>query len=715
MKIRKRDGEKVNYSEKKIINAIEKAMKETVKGVDTRLAESIASGITSRLKIDMDVESIQDMVEDGLMSSKRKDVARKYIKYRQARTDARENYSSFMKMYDSIIKTDDADIMQENANVDGESPMGQMGKIGYESAKIFATKRMMRPEVKEAYLNNYIHIHDLDFMPTGTTTCCQIPQGKLLKNGFNTGHGYMRPPQSIESASSLSAIILQANQNMQHGGQAFPNFDYDLAPYVTKTFDTHVGELIEDLKELNVDIASIDSEQIEDVAWRKTKKSTYQAMEAFVHNMNSMNSRSAGQVPFTSINYGTDTSKEGRLITESVLRATEAGLGNGETPIFPIQIMKVKEGVNFNKQDPNHDLLELACRVTSKRLFPNFAFLDAPFNAEKYVKGNPDSEIAYMGCRTRVLANINGEETVTGRGNLSFSTINLVKIALESNGNIELFYEKLKHYIEITKTQLLDRYDLQCKKQAKNFKFLMGQGVWRDSENLSREDNLKEVLKHGTISVGFIGLAEALKSLTGKHHGECQKSLELGQEIISFMRDVMDEYVDEYKLNFSLLATPAEGTAGKFVPKDRETFGKIEGVTDRDYYTNSFHVPVYHNIKVADKIEIEGKFHGFCNAGHISYVEVDGNASKNPEAIMQIVEQMKESDIGYGSINHPVDRCPICGFGGIIGNECPECHVKEQDGVHFERIRRITGYLVGTMDRWNSAKKSEEKDRVKHG
>lgn len=438
-------------------------------------------------------------------------------------------------------------------------------------------------------------------------------------------------------------------------------------------------------------------------------------MEGFVHNMNSMNSRSAGQVPFTSVNYGTDTSREGRLITQSILKATESGLGKGETPIFPIQIFKVKEGVNYNEGDPNYDLLELACSVTSKRLFPNFAFLDAPYNLEKYVEGEPESEVAYMGCRTRVLANVNGREVVEGRGNLSFTTINLVKIALLADRSYYKFYQLLDNELRVAKDQLIDRYKFQCSKQAKHFKFLMGQGVWMDSEKLARENTLHDVLKHGSLSVGFIGLAEALKALTGKHHGEDMDSHIMGLQIVGYMREKMDEYVDTYKLNFTLLATPAEGTAGKFVKKDRVEFGNIEGVTDRDYYTNSFHVPVYYNIGVSDKIGLEGEYHKYCNAGHITYVELDGNASQNPEAIMQIVRTMKESHIGYGSINHPVDRCPICGFGGIIGNECPECHVKEQDGVEFERIRRITGYLVGTMDRWNSAKKSEEKDRVKHG
>ncbi len=707
MQIVKRDGRKVEFDKQRIINAIEKAMKETEIGIDSTLSNKIAINIKKSIKPEATVEEISDIVEKKLMASSRKDVAKKFIIYRNNRNEIRENKSVFMKMYDSIIKADNQDLMQENANVDGESPMGQMGKIGYESARIFATKKMTTPEIRKAIENNYIHPHDWDFMPTGTTTCTQIPLGKLLEKGFNTGHGYMRTPQSIGSATALAAIILQANQNQQHGGQAFPMFDYDLSLYVNKSYEKH----IKDLQELPLNISD---KEIEKIAWNKTKRDTYQAMEAFVHNMNSMNSRSAGQVPFTSINYGTDTSKEGRLIIESILKATEAGLGHGETPIFPIQIFKIKDGINYNENDPNYDLFKLACQVTSKRLFPNFSFIDASYNLEKYIKTDPETEVAYMGCRTRVLANVNGKEGVVSRGNLSFTTINLVKIALESNKDITKFYNKLDKYVEIAKKQLLDRYNFQCNKRARNFKFMIGQGLWVDSEKLKPNDTLHNVLKHGTLSIGFIGLAEALKALAGNHHGESQESLRLGYEIISFMREKINEYTKEYNLNFTLLATPAESLSGKFVKKDKIEFGEIKGVTDREYYTNSFHIPVYYNIKIIDKIEKEAPFHELCNAGHITYVEIDGNARENPEAIMQIIRIMKENNIGYGSINHPIDRCPICGFGGIIGNECPECHVKEQDGIKFERIRRITGYLVGTLDRWNSAKQAEERDRVKH-
>ena len=707
MNVIKRDGRIAEFNLEKIINAVKKAMSKTELGIDEGLCHKIADSVFKLENKQLTVEEIQDIVEKKLMSTSRKDVAKEFILYRNKRTEIRENSSRLMKLYEDILKIDNQDLLQENANVDGESPMGQMGKIGYESARIFSMEKLTTPKIREAIKNNYIYPHDYDFMLTGTTTCTQIPLGKMLANGFNTGHGFIRPPKSIVSAASLAAIILQANQNMQHGGQSLPCFDYDLAPYVKLTYGKHIDEL--DKLPLNMT-----DEEIINYAWKKTERDTYQAMEAFIHNMNSMNSRSAGQVPFTSINYGTDTSKEGRLIIKSILLATESGMGKHETPIFPIQIFKVKEDINYNVNDPNYDLFELACKITSKRLFPNFSFLDAPFNLKYYNPNKPETEIAYMGCRTRVLANVNGEEVVTGRGNISFTTLNLVKFALESNKDINKFYSLLDKYINIAVEQLLERFNFQCSKKARNFKFLMSQGVWMDSENLDADDTLRDVLKHGTLSMGFIGLAECLKALTGYHHGENEESLNLAYDIIRFMRTKMDAAVEEHSLNFSLLATPAEGLSGKFIRKDKELFGEIEGVTNKEYYTNSYHIPVYYKIKAIDKIRKEAPFHEMCNAGHITYIELDGNARENVEAIMHLVKVMKNENIGYGSINHPVDRCPLCGFGGIIGNECPECHAKEQDGVRFERIRRITGYLVGTLDRWNTAKQAEEKDRVKH-
>ncbi len=709
MQIKKRDGRIEDFDKNKIINAIIRAMKQ-VGNIETECARKIAESIENKSiksNVNLTVEDIQDLVEMKLMATKFKDVAKAYILYRNKRTEIRENSSMLMKLYEDILHTDNRDLMQENANVDGESPMGQMGKIGYESAKFFATEKLTQPHIKDAIKNNYIHAHDWDFMFTGTTTCSHLPLNKLLNNGFNTGHGYIRSPKSIGTACSLSAIILQANQNMQHGGQSFACFDYDLAPYVTKTYQKH-------LKELNQLPLDMTEKEIEDYAWQKTEKDTFQAMEGFVHNMNSMNSRSAGQVPFTSINYGTDTSKEGRLITKSVLLATESGMGNHETPIFPIQIFKVKEGINYNPEDPNYDLFKLACEVTSKRLFPNFGFLDASFNLKYYKPNEPKTEVATMGCRTRVIANVNGEETPIGRGNLSFTTLNLPKIALESNKDINKFYSILDKYIDIAIEQLLERYEFQCRKKAKNFKFLMMQHVWMDSEKLKPDDTLEEVLKHGTLSLGFIGLAECLIALNNFHHGENEDSWQLGHDIIKFIRDKVDNATKQYQLNITLLATPAEGLSGKFINKDREKYGEIDNITNKEYYTNSFHIPVNYKIKAIDKIKKEAPFHELCNAGHITYIELDGNARENVDAIINLIKAMKENNIGYGSINHPIDRCPLCGFSGIIGTQCPECHAQEQNGVKFERIRRITGYLVGTLDRWNTAKLAEEKDRIKH-
>ncbi|MGM9986309.1 MAG: anaerobic ribonucleoside triphosphate reductase [Bacillaceae bacterium] len=613
-----------------------------------------------------------------------------------------KEYQLLLQSFHEIVQVDNQDLLQENANVDGRSPMGLLGKFGSESAKFYAREYLLDKEVVKAIDDNVVYPHDLDFYPTGTTTCSQIPLAKILKNGFNTGHGHMREPQDIKSAMALSSIILQANQNMQHGGQAFPMFDYDLAPYVTKTYIKNKKFL----KSLDV----LNEEQIESKAWEMTERDVYQACEAFIHNSNSMHSRGGGQVPFVSINYGTDTSKEGRILIKNILLATQAGLGNGETPIFPIQIFKVKKGTNFESSDPNYDLYQLALETTGKRLFPNFAFVDAPFNYQ-YYNGTPESEICYMGCRTRVMANIHGEENAIGRGNLSFTSINLVKIALTSS-TIREFFNKLDTYIDIVIKQLLDRFEFQAKKQARDFKFLYSQGVWKNGEKLADTDYVREIIKQGSLSAGFIGLAEALVALTGKHHGESAKSLQLGEQIVKHMRKRMDEATDIYKLNFSLIATPAEGLSGKFTAKDKKEFGIIEGVTDRNYYTNSFHVPVYYQIKAINKIKIEGRFHQYCNAGHITYVEIDGNASNNVKALDALVKAMAENNIGYGSINHPVDRCGNCDYTGYIDNECPKCGIKDEE--QFIRIRRITGYLVGDMTKWNSAKRSEEHERVKH-
>jgi ribonucleoside-triphosphate reductase len=610
---------------------------------------------------------------------------------------------SLITAFTDIVEVQNQDLLQENANVDGQTPMGQMGKFSSEASKFYAKQFLLRPEVVQAIEENYLHPHDLDFLPTGTTTCCQIPLGSILKGGFNTGHGHMREPNNISSAMALASIVFQSNQNMQHGGQSYPMFDFDLAPYVNKSFQSHLKRI------KSYPTSFSDEEQIEQ-AWEETDHDVFQACEAFVHNCNSMHSRGGGQVPFVSINYGTDTSREGRMIIKNILLATQAGLGKGETPIFPIQVFKMKKDINFDAQDPNYDLYQLALGTTAKRLFPNFSFLDSSFN-QPYLDGTPESEVAYMGCRTRVMSNIHGTENSIGRGNLSFTSINLVKIALKSR-SYETFMNQLDHYIDLGIQQLLDRYQFQIQKRAENFPFLYAQNVWKNGGHLAPEDTLEDVLKEGTLSIGFIGLAEALVALIGQHHGESDEAYQIGYQIIQHMRERMDQAAQQYQLNFTLIATPAEGLSGKFTKVDQKEFGKLEGITERSYYTNSFHIPVYYPIKAIDKIKKEGLFHALCNAGHISYIECDGDLSKNIKALDMLVKAMAESDMGYGSINHPVDRCKACGHTGIIDIECPIC--QNADESEIERIRRITGYLVGDKSKWNSAKFNEEKERVRH-
>jgi len=615
-------------------------------------------------------------------------------------THEQDQTGQLWRSFHDMLQAGSPDMLRENANVDGKSPMGLMSKFASESAKMYAVEHLLTPEAREAMLQNLIYPHDLDFYASGTTTCCQIPLGKLLRGGFNTGHGHMREPQDIKSAMALASIILQANQNQQHGGQAFPMFDADLAPYVRRTFEKKLRMLGE--------LPLRDDFDREREARRMTERDVYQACEAFIHNANSMHSRGGGQVPFISVNYGTDTSEWGRMLIKQLLLATQRGLGRGETPIFPIQIFKVKSGVNFQPEDPNYDLYKLALETTARRLFPNFAFLDSPFN-QAYDRGTRESEVCYMGCRTRVMGNVNGEENAIGRGNLSFTSINLVKLALLSAGPEE-FDRRLDEAMDVAVRQLHGRFSYQAGRQAGNFRFLYSQGVWRGGEHLQPDDRLGDVLKQGTLSVGFIGLAEALTALYGRHHGQSEEVQRQGLRIIRRMRERMDDETRDSGLNFTLIATPAEGLSGKFVKKDRETFGTIPGVTDRDYYTNSFHIPVYYAIKAADKIRLEAPYHELCNAGHITYVEVDGSVIHNVAALDKIVRCMAENRIGYGSINHPVDRCKTCGCSGIIDDRCPAC-----DGAQIERIRRITGYLVGDMDKWNSAKRAEEADRIKHG
>lgn len=713
------------------------------------------------------VENIQDIVEQVLMDNKLNIVAKNYILYRFQRTQAREAKTEFMQTLRDLTYVDSSEneTKRENANIDGNTAMGTMLKYGSEGAKYFYEICVLPKKQSKAHHNGDIHIHDLDFY-TLTTTCCQIDLLKLFKDGFSTGHGFLREPQSIRSYSALACIAIQSNQNDQHGGQSIPNFDYVMAEGLKKTFkQIYISNLfkaielvcpeislnINQVKDLFKDIScdldlsfsdkyisqerkvlsglDINSEKINLIqtfvhktVLKETEREVYQAMEALIHNLNTMHSRAGAQVPFSSINYGTDTSLEGRMVIKNLLLATEQGLGKHETAIFPIQIFKVKEGVNYNQGDKNYDLFKLACRVSAKRLFPNFAFIDAPFNIKYYRPNHPETEIVYMGCRTRVIGNLCGPEIVYGRGNLSFTSINLPRIALKimSKKNIsdkeklDLFFKDLESKLKLVTEQLRDRFEIQCNKKVKNFPFLMGQGVWIDSDKLKPDDKIKDVLKHGTLSVGFIGLAETLVALTGKHQGESPESQKLGLKIIKFMRDYLDKLSQKEKLNYSLLATPAEGLSGRFVRLDKKKFGIIKGVTDRDYYTNSFHVPVYYKISAYDKIRIEAPYHELTNAGHITYVELDGDSSNNLEAFEKIIRAMKESGIGYGSVNHPVDRDPVCGYNGIIENECPKCGRKETCDHKFERIRRITGYLVGTLDRFNDAKKSEEKERVKH-
>lgn len=615
-----------------------------------------------------------------------------------------QSVEELLSSFNEIVHLTNPELVNENANLNASTPMGQMGKFASESARFFARENLLSEEVKKAIEANLLYPHDLDFMPTGTTTCCQIPLGQMLTKGFDTGHGSMRPPKDISSAMALASIILQANQNMQHGGQSFPMFDADLAPFVRKTYEKHV-------KRLEAYPSDWSKETIEQIAWEETENTVYQACEAFVHNCNSMHSRGGGQVPFVSVNYGTDTTKEGRMLIKNLLLATKAGLGNGETPIFPIQIFKVKEGVNFNENDPNYDLYLLALETTAERLFPNFSFIDSPFN-KQYYDGTHESEVAYMGCRTRVMGNRHGVENSIGRGNLSFTSINLVKLALLSN-TLEDFYRRLDDMCDLAIVQLYERYLYQAAKQVRHFPFLYTQGVWKGAEELNEDDQLKEILKQGSLAFGFIGLAECVKALTGFHHGESEESYELALDIIRFMREKADKAAETYDLNYSLIATPAEGLSGKFVKKDRLEFGSIKDITDREYYTNSFHIPVHFPIKSLDKIRKEAPFHAYCNGGHITYVEIDGDPKNNLKALDQIIRAMAHYKIGYGSINHPVDRCLKCNYKGYIQDTCPHCGNENEEDI--ERIRRITGYLVGDMSKWNPAKRAEERNRVKHG
>lgn len=752
----KRNGKKVSFDGTKVAVAIKKGFdsiiydsegekrdnytEKDMQKVYQEVIKEIEHDYKDKDKIK--IEEIQDLIENALKKKGYNDVYESFSEYRERRTASREAFMDDKKTH-KFLKTleglglksaSEDDTKRENANVDGDTAMGTMLQYGSTVSKEFAKAYLMKKKFADAHDDGYIHIHDMDFLPMGTTTCLQIDLGKLFKNGFSTGHGHVREPNDIISYSALAAIAIQSNQNDQHGGQSIPLFDYYLAPGVVKTFKKQFKTTLIDLldyadftdlvamKSIEAEIKNIktldvsldtfekfykDNESLKRIfkmslekAMKKTDKVTYQAMEAFVHNLNTMHSRAGAQVPFSSINFGTDTSKEGRMVTKNYLLAVDAGLGRSETPIFPISIFKVKEGVNYNPEDPNYDLLKLSCKVSAKRLFPNFEFIDAPYNLQYYVPGRPETEVATMGCRTRVMGNVvDPEKAITpGRGNLSFTSINLPRLGIKhgivgkearNKADMKGFYEELDELMDLCKDQLLERFEVQCNKHVYNFPFLLGQGNWIDSEKLKPTDKLKRILKHGTLSIGFIGLAECLKALIGEHHGESERAQKLGLEIIGHMRKKCDEYSENYKLNFTCLATPAEGLSGRFIRIDQAIYGKIKGVTDREYYTNSFHVPVYYNISISKKIKTEAPYHALTNAGHISYIELDGDPGENLDAFESIVRLMKESGIGYGAINHPVDRDPICGYVGVIKDVCPGCGRREGQPVSIDVIKEM--------------------------
>ena len=747
----KRNGKKTNFDGSKIAVAIKKGFdsvntdeekkynEKDIQKVYQKVIKRIDKEYVSKNIDKIKIEEIQDLIEDELKKCGYEDVYESFSEYRERRAASRLAFADEKKMHKflksleglGLKSASEENAKRENANIDGNSAMGTMLQYGSTVSKEFAKAYLMKKKFAEAHDAGDIHIHDMDFLAMGTTTCMQIDLNKLFKNGFSTGHGHLRPPKDIMSYGALAAIAIQSNQNDQHGGQSIPAFDYYLAPGVLMTFKKQfkqsvyelldfsdfisfvnmdrVAKEIDKLTSIEFDLSIFEGiykesrevkrifEKAYDIALAKTDRTTYQAMEAFVHNLNTMHSRAGAQVPFSSINFGTDTSPEGRMVIKNYLLSVDAGLGKGETPIFPISIFKVKEGVNYNKEDPNYDLFRLSCKVSAKRLFPNFSFIDSPFNKQYYKEGDFTTEVGYMGCRTRVLANVaDPNKAVTpGRGNLSFTTINLPRLGIKhgiiTNEKTDLkgFFDELEELMDMVKDQLLERFEIQCSKKMYNFPFLLGQGVWLDSEKLKPNDRLRKILKHGTLSIGFIGLAECLKALIGKHHGESEEAQKLGLKIIKFMRDKCDQYAKEYNLNFTCLATPAEGLSGRFTNIDKAIYGRIKGVTDREYYTNSFHVPVYYNISVIDKIKKEAPYHAFTNAGHISYIELDGDAVNNIDAFEQIIRLMKENNMGYAAINHPVDRDPVCGYVGVIGDICPGCGRHSGEGVSIEKINSI--------------------------
>ena len=749
----KRNGKKVDFDTTKISLAIKKGFdsvneqdeetgkykydEKDIKKVHDDVIKTIEKNYTDKIKI----EEIQDLIEQSLAKKGYEEVHNSFAEYRERRSQSREMFvddkrlHKFLKTIEGLgLKSaSEDDTKRENANVDGDTAMGTMLQYGSTVSKEFAKAYLIKKKFSDAHDNGDIHIHDMDFLPMGTTTCMQIELDRLFKKGFSTGHGYLRPPKDISSFGALAAIAIQANQNDQHGGQSIPAFDFFMAPGVLMTFKKQFKQQVSDfldlqglLSHISMDRIAREIDKLESInfsieifapiykesdelkrlfekayekAYAKTDRITFQAMEAFIHNLNTMHSRAGAQVPFSSINFGTDISPEGRMVSLNFLKATDEGLGKGETPIFPVSILKVKEGINFNPEDPNYDIFRLSCEVSSKRLFPNFSFLDAPFNLQFYKPGDYRSEVGYMGCRTRVMSDITdpNNQTTGGRGNLSFTSINLPRIAIKhgiclkerDKADMEGFYKELEEVMELVRDQLLERFEIQCNKRCYNFPFLIQQGVWTDGEKLKPTDRMRKILKHGSLTLGFIGLAETLKALIGEHHGESKKAQKLGLEIIKFMSDKISGFSKDYNLNFALIATPAEGLSGRFVNIDKAVYGKIKGVTDRSYYTNSFHVPVYYNTSIKHKLETEAPYHALTNGGHISYIEFDGNTAMNVDAFEKVVRLMKESGIGYGAINHPVDRDPVCGYVGVIGDVCPGCGRKEFDSVPLEEVRNF--------------------------
>lgn len=743
----KRSGQRVSFNDAKIALAVKKGFDSVYEEYDEKNVYKVKEKVLDQIRKEykdrktIGVEDVSDVIEEVLKKLKYNEVYESFKNYRERRDASREAFvvkqqHKFVKAIESLgLKSaGEENAKRENANVDGDGPMGTMLHFGSTVSREFAKAYLMDTKYSRAHDEGAIHIHDLDFWAMGTTTCMQIDLNKLFKNGFSTGHGYLRTPNSIGSYSALAAIAIQANQNEQHGGQSIPAFDYYMAPGVLKTFKKEfkqaiynylefegfkelinfnkVTDIIDKLDSIEIDLGLFDEfiskstrlreifESAYENAMKRTDRATYQAMEAFIHNLNTMHSRAGAQVPFSSINFGTDTSPEGRMVIKNYLLATESGLGHGETPIFPISIFKVKEGINYFKEDKNYDLFRLACRVSAKRLFPNFSFIDAPYNKKYYVEGDYNTEVGYMGCRTRVLANVCGPSVTPGRGNLSFTSINLPRLGIKhgialgerDKADMKAFYKELDETMDLVKGQLLQRFECQCSKSRANFKFLLGSGVWLNSEKMDSTTKLRTVLKHGTLSIGFIGLAETLKALIGEHHGESEKAQKLGLEIIGHMRKKCDEYSEEYNLNFTCLATPAEGLSGRFVAIDRSIYGKIKGITDRDYYTNSFHVPVYYKTSVQHKLEVEGKYHSLTNAGHISYIELDGDTVNNVDAFETVVRIMHDTGVGYGAINHPVDRDPVCGYVGVIKDVCPGCGRHENEGIEMEKISCLDCY-----------------------